>query len=81
MSTKTTKQEDWKVRLKEERIALLEKTLKLKNFMDNPDSKLSRREWEMLNNQYYHMREYLQALTDRCIYYNIIEGGDLGIHY
>lgn len=81
MGTKTVKTEDWKVKLKEERAELLKKTLELKHFIDSPDAKLSWREWDMINNQFHSMRNYLQALTDRCIYYKIIEGGDLNLLY
>ena len=49
--------------------------------MDDPDMKLNNREWEMLRAQFCFMRDYLQALTDRCVYYGLIESGDLGIHY
>ena len=71
----------WKVRLLEERRELLARTIKLKKAFDNPEMKLSKREWDMLNSQYCYMREYLQVLTDRCVYYGLIESGDLGIHY
>lgn len=81
MSSKTVKTEDWKVKLKEERAELLKKTIEIKNFIDSPEAKLSWREWDMLNTQFHSMRGYLQALTDRCIYYKIIEGGDLNLLY
>lgn len=71
----------WKVRLLEERRELLARTIKLKKALDNPEMKLSNREWEMLRAQFCFMRDYLQALTDRCVYYGLIESGDLGIHY
>lgn len=71
----------WKVRLLEERRELLARTIKLKKAFDNPEMKLSNREWEMLHSQYSYMREYLQVLTDRCVYHGLIESGDLGIHY
>lgn len=71
----------WKVRLLEERRELLARTIKLKKAFDNPEMKLSKREWDMLYYQYSCMREYLQILTDRCVYYGLIESGDLGIHY
>lgn len=73
--------EDWQIRIKEERTELLQRTIKLKNFTDSPNTKLSRKEWEMLMSQLHAMVEYLQALTDRCVYYELIESGDLGIHY
>lgn len=71
----------WKVRLLEERRELLARTIKLKKAFDNPEMKLSNREWEMLHSQYSYMREYLQVLTDRCVYHGLIEAGDIGIHY
>lgn len=73
--------EDWQIRLKEERTELLQRTIKLKKYMDSPNTKLNSREWEMLHCQFRYMRELLQVLTDRCIYYELIESGDLGIHY
>lgn len=81
MSSKNTKVEDWKTRLVEERKQLLERTIKLKKAMDNPDMKLNNKEWDMLKYQFCSMRGYLQALTDRCVYYELIESGDLEIHY
>ena len=67
----------WQERLKQERTELLEKTLKLKVFMDDPNTKLSKREWDMLQLQFSFMREYLQALTDRCVYYGLLEAAKL----
>ena len=72
---------EWKTRLIEERKDLLEKTIKLKKAFDNPALTMSNKEWEMLRKQFYAMQEYLQILTDRCIFYGLMEGGDLGIHY
>lgn len=69
--------EDFKTRLVEERKELLEKTIKLKNAIDNPEMKLNAHEWEMLQHQFRTMREYLHALTDRCVYYKLITDGDL----
>ena len=77
----TPELESWKLRLKEERTALLHKTLELKEALDDPDFKLNHEEWSMLMRQFNIMREYLQVLTDRCKYYGIIQGGDLGIQY
>ena len=71
----------WQSRLVDEREELLERTIKLKKFVDNPENKLSHHEWEMLSLQFGFMREYLQVLTDRCVYYGLIEAGDLGLHY
>ena len=71
----------WQMRLVEERKELLYRTIKLKKAMDDPEKKLNNREWEMLRAQFCFMRDYLQALTDRCVYYGLIESGDLGIHY
>lgn len=73
--------EDWKLRLLEERANLLNNTIKLKNTIDSSDMKLTCKEWDMLREQYHAMREYLQVLTDRCVYYELIEHGDLGLHY
>ena len=73
--------EDWKLRLLEERANLLNNTIKLKNAIDSPDMKLTCKEWDMLREQYHAMLEYLQVLTDRCVYYELIEHGDLGLHY
>jgi hypothetical protein len=78
---KTELLEDWKLRLLEERANLLNNTIKLKNAIDSPDMKLTCKEWDMLREQYHAMREYLQVLTDRCVYYGLIEHGDLGLHY
>lgn len=72
---------EWQLRLLQERKELLEKTIKLKKTFDNPDMKLNTTEWRMLRAQFGHMRDYLQALTDRCVYYGLISGGDLGLHY
>lgn len=73
---------EWQLRLIDERRDLLKKTIALKNAIDDKSGlKLTRKEWEMLTNQYYQMRDYLQALTDRCVYYELIESGDLGLHY
>ena len=71
----------WQRRLVEERKELLYRTIELKKAMDDPEMKLNNREWEMLRAQFCFMRDYLQALTDRCVYYGLIESGDLGIHY
>ncbi len=71
----------WQVRLRDERSEVLLRTIKLKKHMDDPEAKHNRTEWEMLQHQFCAMREYLQALTDRCVYYGLIESGDLGIHY
>ena len=73
--------EDWKFRLLDERTNLLRNTIKLKNAIDSPDMKLTCKEWDMLREQYHAMREYLQVLTDRCVYYGLIEHGDLGLRY
>ena len=72
---------EWKTRLIEERKDLLEKTIKLKKAFDNPELAMSNKEWEMLHEQFHTMRNYLQILTDRCIFYGLMESGDLGIHY
>ncbi len=65
--------EDWQLRIKEERDELLKKAVKLRNFIDNPESKANNREWEMMKRQLCTMREYLVALTERCKYYGLTE--------
>ncbi len=72
---------EWQDRLVEERKELLDKMIKLKNMIDDGVLKLSRKEWRMLECQYEAMRNYLQVLTDRCVFYNIISAADLGISY
>lgn len=72
---------EWQQRLLEERKDLLEKTIKLKNTFSNPDMKLTDQEWRMLHSQFDSMKNYLQDLTDRCIYYGLIEAGNLNLHY
>lgn len=72
---------DWQQRLLEERKDLLEKTIKLKKTFSNPDMKLNEQEWRMLHSQFDSMKNYLQDLTDRCIYYGLIEAGNLNLHY
>ena len=71
----------WERRLVEERQSLLEKTLRLQKYVESPDTKLNRHEWAMLTRQLSVMKEYLQVLTERCAYYNLIECEDLGIKY
>lgn len=72
----------WQLNLVEEREALLQKTINLKNTLDDKKGlKLSNREWQMLQCQFNFMRDYLQILTDRCVYYGLIKSGELGIHY
>lgn len=73
--------EDWQERLLDERKQLLERTLKLTRSFKNPDIKLSQHEWHMLHRQESAMREYLQALTDRCVYYGLLEEGSLHLEY
>lgn len=65
--------EDWQLRLKAEREELLKKAEKLKNFIENPESKANYREWKMMTKQLSAMREYLVVLTERCKYYELIE--------
>lgn len=65
--------EDWQLRIRKEREEILEKAIKLRNFIDNPESQANYREWEMMRRQLNAMREYLCALTDRCKYYGLIE--------
>ncbi len=71
----------WQDRLVEERSQLLYRTIQLKKHMDDPEAKHKRKEWEMLEAQFCFMKQYLQVLTDRCVYYGLIEAGDLGLHY
>lgn len=73
--------EDWQLRIKEERNALLKEARKLKNFIDNPESKANNAEWEMLRRQLGIMREYVSILTQRCKYYGLIETDDLDTLY
>lgn len=71
----------WKERLIQERTELLNRTIKLKNHIDSPNNKHNNIEWEMLHKQFHMMKEYLQVLTDRCIYYELIPSEDLNLHY
>ena len=73
--------EPWLLRLKQERTELLERTLKLRQHIDDPDSKHTKQEWDMLQRQFSFMRDYLQALTDRCVYYGILESANLHLEY
>ena len=73
--------EPWLIRLKDERTELLERTLRLKQHMEDPDSKHNKQEWDMLQRQFSFMRDYLQALTDRCVYYGILESANLYLEY
>lgn len=73
--------DSWKERLVQERKDLLTKCIALKRHIDCPENKHNCVEWEMLRRQFNLMRDYIQALTDRCIYYGLIEAGDLGLHY
>ena len=71
----------WQERLIAERKELLDKTIKLKNMLDDGSKLLSRQEWHMLECQYEAMRSYLQVLTDRCVYYKIIPAGNINLSY
>lgn len=73
--------ESWLSRLKDERTELLERTLRLKQHIEDPDSKHNKQEWEMLQSQFSFMRDYLQVLTDRCVYYGILESANLYLEY
>lgn len=73
--------EDWQLRIKVERDELLKKAIKLKHFIDNPESKATYAEWEMLRRQMGIMREYISVLTQRCKYYGVIESDDLDTLY
>ena len=70
---------DWKTHLTEERKDLLEKVIKLKKAFDNPSLAMTHREWEMLREQFFAMQNYLRALTDRCVFYGLMESNDLSI--
>ena len=74
-------EQDWQERLLKERFDLLQKTMKLKKVLDDPDMKLNRKEWDMLSRQSFFMTDYLQVLTERCAYYGLIESCDLGLKY
>ena len=65
--------EDWQLRLKEERDALYEKIKKIEKSFSNPNLKMSKQEWDMLQRQAYTMKEYLSALNERCIFYGLID--------
>lgn len=65
--------EDWQLRIKIEKDELLKKVIKLKNFIDNPESKANYTEWELLKEQLGAMRNYLSVLTRRCRYYRLID--------
>lgn len=71
--------EDWQLRIKEERKALLKKAIELQKFIDNPETKATWNEWTMLRRQLSAMREYICALTERCKYYGLIECDDLEV--
>lgn len=73
--------EDWQLRLKKERDELIKEARKLKQFIDNPESKASWKEWELLRRQMCAMREYICALTERCKFYGLIECEDLEPFY
>lgn len=66
----------WKERLIAERKELAERVIKLKKFLENPDTKLHRKEWDMLEEQSRAMLHYLRMLTQRCIFYGLIEEVD-----
>jgi hypothetical protein len=74
-------QEAWKERLVRERFDLMQKAIRLKKIMEDPNEAMSKKEWDMISRQYYVMSDYIQILTDRCAYYGLIESCDLGIHY
>lgn len=81
MDTKDNNFTEVAQRLIDERKELLERTIKLRNAIDNPEMKLNAHEWEMLHRQFSAMRDYLQVLTDRCVYYKLIPAGDLMLRY
>lgn len=70
----------WQLRLLEERDELRRRTIALKNTFSNPEMKLNEQEWRLLHCQFDAMQRYLQILTDRCIYYELIfDPADLGL--
>lgn len=73
--------EDWQLRLKKERDELIKEARELKKFIDNPESKASWKEWELLRRQMGAMSEYVCALTERCKLYGLIECEDLEPFY
>jgi len=79
--TESRPAEEWEKRLLEERTELLERTLKLANCFSDPNKKFSELEWQMLHRQFNSMRDYLQALTDRCVYHGLLEKGSLHLEY
>ena len=72
---------DLQERLLEERNELMKRTVQIHKTLENPDLKMTRKEWDMLARQAWSMKEYLQVLTERCAYYGLIESCDLGIKY
>ena len=81
MAEEKTQLPEWQERLLEERKELMERTIKLGKFLDDPDAKLNHEEWKMLEAQYHHMKEYLQILTTRCVRYGLLEAINLYLDY
>jgi len=81
MAEEKTQLPEWQERLLEERKELMERTIKLGKFLSDSDAKLNHEEWKMLEGQYYHMKEYLQILTTRCVYYGLLEAVNLHLDY
>ena len=73
--------EDWQLRLKEERNALYEKAKKINKSFSDPNFKMSKQEWDLLQRQSYTMKEYLSALNERCVFYGLIEDADTFSNY
>lgn len=81
MAEEKTQLPEWQERLLEERKELMERTIKLNKFLNNPDTKLNGREWRMLEGQASCMRDYLQILTTRCVYYGLLDAVNLNLDY
>lgn len=81
MAEEKTQLPELQEHLLEERKELMERTIKLGKFLTDPDAKLNHEEWKMLENQYFHMKEYLQILTTRCVYYGLLEAVNLHLDY
>jgi len=62
----------WKQRLLDEYTELSERIDKLDKAFDDPDFKLSAREWRMLYDQRDAMRRYHLILEQRCVFYHLV---------
>lgn len=69
--------EDWKSRLKQETLDLVEKVNKLQDFLKTQTFyKLPRVEKDLIYAQYKAMIDYLQVLGQRCEIYGIVLFGE-----